>query len=63
MVTHFTEKYTDEVVDYLKQIWRDDCKAEESFSVAKFKEKESFFLNNTESVEVERGRNKQSGEK
>jgi len=49
MVTFFTEKYTEVVVDYLKQIWRDDCKAEESFSAAKFKEKENFFLNNTES--------------
>ena len=49
MVENFTEKYTENVVDHLKEFWFQDCKKEEEFSMNKFRVKENFFLNNTES--------------
>ena len=49
MVETFTQKYADTIVDRLKETWMEDCKTEEMFSVSKFKGKENFFLNHTDS--------------
>ena len=49
MVEIFTQKYADTIVDRLKETWMEDCKTEEMFSVSKFKGKENFFLNHTDS--------------
>ena len=49
MIQYFTEKYTEDVVDQLKEFWIEDCKAEEAFSIARFKQKENFYLSNTDS--------------
>ena len=49
MIQYFSEKYTEDVVDQLKEFWIEDCKAEEAFSIARFKQKENFYLSNTDS--------------